>query len=458
MTKLASSTTLMPNYMLKRPLRLAGRSKVSQQLISLHQEEVKSEYLRSLLLIILFSAILVMATVNTAFFVDKRFLESYGGENLLHTPMLLIVFFIIYQLSNLVYLRRRLKRQGGVSFWYKMVHTLIEISFPTTIMFYLMNVSRTISVVDSPVAYVYPLFIILSILHLDYRVNIFAGILAGIQYSTVSFYGFEYLHPSDMYANLLPSNSHYIRSLFFVFTGGAGAFVSLELSKRIRAALDLLEARNRLELLFGQQVSREISQALIKEKGATKKLEATIMFLDVRNFTPFADAHTAEEVFEYQNNFLSPIIEIINYHQGVVFQILGDGLMACFGSPVENVLHADMAFQASLTILDQVKKAADQMHVQATSIGIGLHAGPIVTGNIGNDHRKQFSISGSPVIIASRIEQLNKKYGTQFLISGQVLEQITVGRTQIAHLGREPLRGIGSPVDIYEIKRGSVTS
>jgi class 3 adenylate cyclase len=75
----------------------------------------------------------------------------------------------------------------------------------------------------------------------------------------------------------------------------------------------------------------------------------------------------------------------------------------------------------------------------------------MVTGNIGNEHRRQFSISGTPVIVASRIEQLNKKYGTQFLISGQVYEQIAKGKMSILYLGNEMLRGIGTPVDLYKV-------
>ncbi len=206
-----------------------------------------------------------------------------------------------------------------------------------------------------------------------------------------------------------------------------------------------------MELLFGQQVSREVSKALIEEKGATRKLEATVMFLDIRNFTTFADTHTPDEVINYQNAFIGPVIDIINQHQGVVFQILGDGLMACFGSPVENVLHADMAFQASLEIVKKTKDSAENGLIPPTMIGIGLHSGDMVTGNIGNEHRKQFSISGSPVIVASRIEQLNKKYGTQFLISGEVLQRIAPGKKKISFLGEEPLRGIGKPVELYAV-------
>jgi adenylate cyclase len=190
---------------------------------------------------------------------------------------------------------------------------------------------------------------------------------------------------------------------------------------------------------------------LLEDKGATKKREATVMFLDIRNFTLFADAHSAEEVIDYQNKILGPLMDIINQHQGVVFQILGDGLMACFGSPGENVLHADMAFQASLKILQRVRKDCEQNIIPSTTIGIGLHSGDVVTGNIGNENRSQFSISGAPVIIASRIEQLNKKYNSQFLISGQVHDQIAKGKLEVYYLGQETLRGLGAPVDIYKV-------
>ena len=175
------------------------------------------------------------------------------------------------------------------------------------------------------------------------------------------------------------------------------------------------------------------------------------MFVDIRNFTNFADTHSAEEVNEYQNKCLGPLIDIINLHQGVVFQILGDGLMACFGSPVENSLHADMAFQSGINILRHVDKASNDHLIPTTRIGIGLHSGLVVTGNIGNEQRKQFSISGTPVIVASRIEQLNKKYGTEFLISRQVYDQISPGKTHIELLGEEPLRGLEKPIEVFKV-------
>ena len=416
----------------------------------MHQEEVKSEYLRSFLLVILFSAILVIASINYLL-AERSLAHFYGGFRSFLTIFSFVVMFIVYQLVNIQYLKKKLRLGYSTSLRYKFIHTMIEISFPSTIMFFMMGQLKVLSIIDSPVLLTYFLLIILSVLHLDFRVNIFAGIFAGLQYSGIIYYGFEYVSTSSNYKTNIPENSYYIRSVILILSGGAAAFVSAELKKRIKSAFDFQEAKNQVEFLLGQQVSKEVSKTLIEEKGATRRREATIMFLDIRNFTSFADAHSAEEVVDYQNKFLGPIIDIINLHQGVVFQILGDGLMACFGSPVENTLHADMAFQASINILQQVEKASQQNLIPPTTIGIGLHCGLVVTGNIGNEQRKQFSITGTPVIVASRIEQLNKKYGTHFLISGQVYEKIIPGKITVTHLGQEPLKGIEIPVEVYSV-------
>ncbi len=422
----------------------------SDVISNLKSEEVKSEFQRSYLLIVLFSLVLLVATVNY-FTLKETLVNFYGGTPVFLKGVGFVLVFLFYQVIILQYLKLKLRDGSGTSYLYKYVHTMIEISFPTVIMFLMVSDLKMVSFVDSPVFVLYFLFIILSILHLDFRVSIFAGAFAAIQYAFLIYYGFHYVGLEEAYPASTPEAAHYVRAVIMVFSGAAAAFVSAELKTRVKTTFDFQEKKNELEVLFGQQVSKEVSKALIEEKGATKRREATVMFLDIRNFTAFADTHTAEEVIHYQNQFLSPVMDIINQHQGVVFQILGDGLMACFGSPGENVLHADMAFQASLRILKQVEQASAENMIPPTTVGIGLHSGLMVTGNIGNENRKQFSISGTPVIVASRIEQLNKKFGTQLLISEQVHDQIAKGKMQITYLGEEPLRGIGTPVKIYKV-------
>ena len=423
--------------------------KFAEHNTSLELEELKSEYTRSLLLIGLFTTILVVAIINYLF-AERSLAEYYGGFFTFIKIVGFIVLFILYQLANIHYLKRRMPSVQPPSVRYKIIQTIVEITIPSFIMMFIMGDLKMLSFIDTPVMLVYFLLIILSILHLDYRVNIFSGVLAAFQYAIVVYYAFHIIGSISDTKAVVPENSYYIRCVILLLSGGAAAFVSAELKKRIKTALEVQEAKNHVEVLFGQQVSKEVSRAIIEDKGATKRREATIMFLDIRNFTGFADTHSAEEVVEYQNKCLGPIIDIINIHQGVVFQILGDGLMACFGSPVENILHADMAFQASVNILRQIEKASRDNTIPSTRVGIGLHSGLVITGNIGNEQRKQFSISGSPVIIASRIEQLNKKYDSQLLMSQEVHEKIAPGKTTIAYLGEEILRGIEKPVKVYK--------
>ncbi|HEY3403675.1 MAG TPA: adenylate/guanylate cyclase domain-containing protein [Ohtaekwangia sp.] len=425
--------------------------KVSKITTLIDQEEVKSQLQRTYLLITFFTFLLAFATLNFAV-VSQGMVIFYGGLKTFIMLCSFVLAFLIYQIVVLKALKKRIKQELRISVVFKVIQTTIEISLPSTIMFYMLRELNMTVFLDSPVYLIYFLFIILSILHLDYRMNIYAGSLAALQYILLTYYGFNFAKPDALHISTTPENAHYVRSILLFLSGGAAAFVSMKLKNRIKTNYIFQQEKNELELLFGQQVSREVSKTLIEKKGETKKIEATVMFLDIRNFTGFADTHTAEEVIDFQNKVLSPVIEIINQHQGVVFQILGDGVMACFGSPVENVLHADMAFQSGLNILKKIQELSEQNIIPATAVGIGLHSGLLVTGNIGNEYRKQFSISGTPVIIASRIEQLNKKYSSQFLLSGTVYDQITLGKADVSFIGKEELKGITRPVDVYRVK------
>jgi adenylate cyclase len=424
----------------------------SEYIVDLGLEELKNSFQRSKVLIVVFLLILAAVIINLLFFVDESIARFYGGPEAFIPSIKGLVVFLAYETCVLLFLKNRIKHQHRTSFEFKVIHTFAEIAFPSSIMFYYVYSFGMLSFLDSPVHLSYFLFIILSILHLDYRVSMLTGIFSALLYVTITFLGFNYFEINQNYWPSTPENSHYLRALFYLFCGGAAAFVSSGLKGRIQSTFDNQQAKDQLQSLFGQQLSKEISQALIEENGRTKKLEATVMFLDIRNFTTFADTHSADEVVDFQNKFLAPVIDTINLHQGVVYQILGDGIMACFGSPVENVLHADVAFQASNEILKKVKKMSAEGIIPDTRIGIGLHSGEIISGNIGNEQRKQFSISGTPVIIASRLEQLNKRFGSEFLISEDVLSRISVGKSRVALVSEEPLKGFEKPIKVYSVE------
>lgn len=188
----------------------------------------------------------------------------------------------------------------------------------------------------------------------------------------------------------------------------------------------LVDAEHRIVTLLEQQLSGDIAQELLVN-GTNVRGErcfVCIMFLDIRDFTSMAEKLSPEELILYQNEVFGFMIDVVQKYNGNINQLLGDGFMATFGAPISHGNDCQNAFSAAKQILAELKKRVDGGIVTYTKIGIGLHAGNVVTGNVGNETRKQYSVTGNPVIIASRVEQLNKEYKTQLIITEQVYTKL----------------------------------
>jgi adenylate cyclase len=125
--------------------------------------------------------------------------------------------------------------------------------------------------------------------------------------------------------------------------------------------------------------------------------------------------------------------------------------MATFGAPVATGRDCANALSAARELLAAVKALSDSGRIPATRIGIGLHAGEAVTGNIGSQARQQYSISGNVVILASRLEQLNKDYGSQLLVSAEVLRAAGEEGRGAEPLGAVQLKGHDEAIEVYRL-------
>lgn len=210
---------------------------------------------------------------------------------------------------------------------------------------------------------------------------------------------------------------------------------------------------DRVEDLLCQQVSCEVAMELVDGAGTidTKACDVTVMFLDIRDFTAYADSRSPGEVAYFQNVVFGEVIEIIQAHHGIINQILGDGVMASFGAPVPSDHHAPDAVAAGFEVLRAVQDLGASGRIPAVRIGIGLHSGRVLAGNIGTESRRQYSLTGTTVTIASRIEQLNKTHQSQFLVSGDVYSGLTGNGVDAEDLGDVQLRGIERPVHLYKL-------
>ena len=174
-----------------------------------------------------------------------------------------------------------------------------------------------------------------------------------------------------------------------------------------------------------------------------------MMFFDIRNFTSFSENKDPVEVVNYLNCLFDFIIDIINKNNGIVNKFLGDGFMAVFGAPISGEDDVKNAIQSSFEILERIQLETIKGNIPSTKVGIGLHAGKAVTGNVGSASRKEYTIIGDVVNLASRIEQLNKKYATQILVSEDVWNLYDEKRGEF--IDEVDIRGREEKVRIYKL-------
>ncbi len=236
--------------------------------------------------------------------------------------------------------------------------------------------------------------------------------------------------------------------------------------KRIQRLNERLEIRNRLlSETFGRFLSDEIVKQLLETPDGLalggKKQTLTIMMSDLRGFTALSEHMDANDLITMLNHYLGTMTEVIQRHNGTIIEFIGDGIMAIFGAPVASEHHAAEAVAAALEMQRSmsVVNAWNEDHGYALlEMGIGLHSGEVIVGNIGSEKRTKYGVAGSNVNLCGRIESYT--VGGQVLISPdtrkladtelEVANEIVVypkgheGALTLSHV-----TGIGEPYSIY---------
>jgi adenylate cyclase len=153
----------------------------------------------------------------------------------------------------------------------------------------------------------------------------------------------------------------------------------------------------------------------------------------------------------YLNTPFDFMIDVVNEHQGFVNKFLGDGFMAVFGAPIDDAERCAHAVGASLEIIECLDQLNAAGMIHPTRVGIGLHTGEAVTGNVGSAERKEYTIIGDIVNVASRLEQATKEFQVRLLISEAVRRSLDATMSGLEDLGPVALKGQANPARIFKV-------
>lgn len=216
------------------------------------------------------------------------------------------------------------------------------------------------------------------------------------------------------------------------------------------------EGRKRLFIrrAFSQYVSPSVVNELLKSPEklnlSVESREVTIMFCDIRNFTTFSEVTPPTELGQFLNQYFTLMTDIILKHNGMVDKYIGDAIMAIWGSPLPNPLHAANAVRAALEMVAATKPGGFPLLLagKAIEVGIGINTGFVSAGNFGSNDRFDYTVLGDNVNLASRIENLTKVYHSSILIS-EFTENVLPAEFSCKFIDRVVVKGRKKAVGLF---------
>lgn len=229
-----------------------------------------------------------------------------------------------------------------------------------------------------------------------------------------------------------------------------------DIYRRFNGMVHELMERERLRDAFGRYVARELADDVMKHgiNLGGKEVHASVLFADIRDFTAMSEIMSASEVVNTLNRYFSFVEPGIKSEEGWINKFAGDSLLAVFGVLSPQPDHIRRAVQAALNMrqaLNEFNAQQQKSGKQPLRIGIGIHCGKMVAGSVGSKERMEFTVIGDTVNMASRIEDLNKQWGTDILVSKAVADSIGHGTT-LRPMPEAMVHGISRPIRVFAVK------
>jgi adenylate cyclase len=412
-------------------------------------EILRSERQRVLSLAAILTVLLsvfVLVSIFGSDFVSPLFRER------VRPGLVLLVFlpFIAHELIVASAITWLLRHGRDIFLAARYANATIETSVPTVLLLLQIHVMGAVTALGYLAPLLYFLYIILSTLRLDFKLSAFTGAVAAVELFLLAWLNLPLFWSVE--DPTLTIAFHLIRSAILLIGGILAGLVGARLRRQFESALGAVLARDRVTNLFGQHVSPQVVERLLATgtESAGETRQVCVMFFDIRGFTAAAHGRAPDEVVGRLDAAFAILVEIVERHQGIVNKFLGDGFLAMFGAPFDDPDAAHHAIAAAREMLAAIERD-NRDSTWPIRIGIGIHLGEAVTGNIGSPRRKEYTVIGDTVNLASRLESLNKEVGSQILVSDAVHRAAGGDSGQGIALGPVAIRGYDERVPVWRL-------
>lgn len=213
--------------------------------------------------------------------------------------------------------------------------------------------------------------------------------------------------------------------------------------------------KNEIVELFGKYVSPQVVDDIINKKIKTEgeEKEVTILFCDIKNFTKLAERLQPTELVSFLNKFFVEMVEIILRNNGFLDKFIGDAMMVVFGIPESKSNDREIALSVAVEMLKKLKHLNNEQYFgnEKLEITIGIHSGKVVAGNVGSTERKEYTVIGDNVNLASRVQSLNKFYSSNLLITDSVYQGVKEKDFKLREIDSVRVKGKSMPCVIFEV-------
>ncbi|MDZ4164177.1 MAG: adenylate/guanylate cyclase domain-containing protein [Smithellaceae bacterium] len=242
-------------------------------------------------------------------------------------------------------------------------------------------------------------------------------------------------------------------SLVYPMASFLFAYMGITVHKFFTEEKEKKKIRSAFQYYLTSSVINEMLKDPTKLKLGGQKKDLTVLFSDIRGFTSVAEVMSPEELVQLLNEYLTAMTDLVFKYDGLLDKYMGDAIMAVYGAPLDQPDHALRACKTSLEMLfslDVLREKWRQEGRPDLDIGIGINSGDMVVGNMGSQMRFDYTVMGDRVNLGSRLEGLNKVYGTRIILS-EYTRDVVADQLVLRELDSVRVKGKAIPVKIYEL-------